>query len=58
MVWLSCTLNTVDTDWSPMNWYNNEAPLFDVPSFYFTQSKQDSLRHDAMTESLANRGEF
>ncbi|KIL94135.1 hypothetical protein FAVG1_02697 [Fusarium avenaceum] len=40
--WLSSTFKVVTTDQSPMHWFNNEAPLFDVPTLYVILSKQEA----------------
>ncbi|KAF4420376.1 hypothetical protein FACUT_11196 [Fusarium acutatum] len=40
--WLSSTFNIISTDKSALEWFNDDAPIFTVPTVYVVQSKGDT----------------
>ncbi|KAF5649091.1 uncharacterized protein FTJAE_1087 [Fusarium tjaetaba] len=40
--WLSSTFNVISTDKSALEWFNDDAPIFTVPTVYIVQSKEDT----------------
>ncbi|KAG5803567.1 hypothetical protein H9Q74_010423 [Fusarium xylarioides] len=40
--WLSSTFNIISTDKSALEWFNDDAPIFTIPTVYIVQSKGDA----------------
>ncbi|KAF5687752.1 hypothetical protein FCIRC_2191 [Fusarium circinatum] len=40
--WLSLTFHIINTDKSALEWFNDDAPIFTVPTVYVIQSKADA----------------
>ncbi|KAF9779923.1 hypothetical protein IL306_001093 [Fusarium sp. DS 682] len=41
-IWLSSTFKIIDTDKSALEWFNDDAPIFDVPTVYIINCKGDA----------------